>query len=79
MKWELSCVVFEAGVTRVKSGMLGLVGLRGSNLVEPSLLESLGMSVTVLMSSRLPNAMSGVLVSLSKMSSSPSCLSGSRG
>ena len=62
-----------------KSRVLGLFGLRGSNLLESSLLESLGLSVTVLISSRLSIAISGVLVSLNMMSSSLSLLSAERG
>ena len=54
-------------VARVKSGVLGFFGLRGSNLLESCLLVSLGMNVTVLMSSLLSSAVSKVLVSLSKM------------
>ena len=66
------------GVVEVQSGMLGLFGLRGSNLLELSLVESLGISVTVLMSPRLSIAVFGVSVSLSMMSLSLPRLSGRR-
>ena len=44
-------------------------------MLESSRMESLGMSVTVLMSSYLLNAVSGVSVSFIMMSSALSCLS----
>ena len=65
-------------IARVESGVLGLFGLQGSNLLESSLLlVSLEMSVTVLMSYCLSSPVSGVVVSLSITNSSSSHLSGS--
>ena len=78
-KWELSYVGFGVVVARVKSGGLGFFGLQGSNLLESSLLVSLGISVTVLLPSLSSSTVIGVSVSLRMMDSSSSCLSGSLG